>query len=47
MHLTVAQAVVKFLGAQYSESDGSEQKLFAGADGLLTQNEVRQLITVA
>jgi predicted kinase len=25
--LTVAQALVEFLGAQYSESDGEEQKL--------------------
>jgi hypothetical protein len=30
MRLTVAQAVVKFLGAQYSESHGVEQKLLGG-----------------
>ena len=28
IRLTVAQALVKFLGAQYSESDGVEQKAF-------------------
>jgi predicted kinase len=27
VRLTVAQALVKFLGAQYSESDDEEQKL--------------------
>ena len=29
VNLTVAQAVVKFLGGQYSESDGVETMLFA------------------
>ena len=29
LHLSVAQATVKFLGAQYSECDGTEQKLRA------------------
>ena len=29
IRLTVAQALVRFLGVQYSESDGAEQKLFA------------------
>ena len=38
--LTVAQAVVKFLGAQYSESDGVEQKLFAGCFGIFGHGNV-------
>jgi 3D-(3,5/4)-trihydroxycyclohexane-1,2-dione acylhydrolase (decyclizing) len=40
MKLTVAQAVVKFLGAQYSESDGVEQKLFAGCFGIFGHGNV-------
>ena len=40
VHLTVAQAVVKFLGAQYSESDGTEQKLFAGCFGIFGHGNV-------
>jgi len=40
VHLTVAQAVVKFLGAQYSESDGLEQKLFAGCFGIFGHGNV-------
>src|SRR3712207_510835 len=32
--LTVAQALVRFLAAQYSESDGVEQRLFAGCLGI-------------
>jgi 3D-(3,5/4)-trihydroxycyclohexane-1,2-dione acylhydrolase (decyclizing) len=40
LHLTVAQAVVKFLGAQYSESDGVEQKLFAGCFGIFGHGNV-------
>jgi 3D-(3,5/4)-trihydroxycyclohexane-1,2-dione acylhydrolase (decyclizing) len=40
MNLTVAQAVVKFLGAQYSESDGVEQKLFAGCLGIFGHGNV-------
>ena len=40
IHLTVAQAVVKFLGAQYSESDGDEQKLFAGCFGIFGHGNV-------
>jgi 3D-(3,5/4)-trihydroxycyclohexane-1,2-dione acylhydrolase (decyclizing) len=40
MRLTVAQAVVKFLGAQYSESDGVEQKLFAGCFGIFGHGNV-------
>ena len=38
--LTVAQAVVRFLGAQYSESDGEEQKLFAGCFGIFGHGNV-------
>ena len=40
VRLTVAQAVVKFLGAQYSESDGDEQKLFAGCFGIFGHGNV-------
>jgi 3D-(3,5/4)-trihydroxycyclohexane-1,2-dione acylhydrolase (decyclizing) len=36
----VAQALVKFLGAQYSESDGQEQKLFAGCFGIFGHGNV-------
>jgi 3D-(3,5/4)-trihydroxycyclohexane-1,2-dione acylhydrolase (decyclizing) len=40
VRLTVAQALVKFLGAQYSESDGDEQKLFAGCFGIFGHGNV-------
>ncbi len=40
IRLTVAQALVKFLGAQYSESDGEEQKLFAGCFGIFGHGNV-------
>ena len=40
VRLTVAQAVVKFLGAQYSESDGVEHKLFAGCLGIFGHGNV-------
>jgi 3D-(3,5/4)-trihydroxycyclohexane-1,2-dione acylhydrolase (decyclizing) len=40
VRLTVAQAVVRFLGAQYSESDGEEQKLFAGCFGIFGHGNV-------
>jgi 3D-(3,5/4)-trihydroxycyclohexane-1,2-dione acylhydrolase (decyclizing) len=40
VNLTVAQAVVKFLGAQYSSSDGVEQKLFAGCFGIFGHGNV-------
>jgi len=40
VRLTVAQAVVKFLGAQYSESDGDEQRLFAGCFGIFGHGNV-------
>ena len=38
--LTVAQAVVKFLAAQYSERDGVEQKLFEGCFGIFGHGNV-------
>ena len=41
--LTVAQATVKFLGRQYSESDGVEQKLFAGCLGIFGHGNVAGL----
>jgi 3D-(3,5/4)-trihydroxycyclohexane-1,2-dione acylhydrolase (decyclizing) len=40
VRLTVAQALVKFLGGQYSESDGQEQKLFAGCLGIFGHGNV-------
>jgi TPP-dependent trihydroxycyclohexane-1,2-dione (THcHDO) dehydratase len=40
MRLTVAQAVVRCLGTQYSESDGVEQKLFAGCLGIFGHGNV-------
>ncbi len=38
--LTVAQAMVKFLSVQYSESDGVEQRLFAGCFGIFGHGNV-------
>ncbi len=38
--LTVAQAVVRFLAAQWSERDGERQKLFAGCFGILGHGNV-------
>ncbi len=40
VRLTVAQAVVKFLGAQHSSADGVEQKLFAGCFGIFGHGNV-------
>ena len=40
IQLTVAQALVKFLGAQYSESNGEEQKLLAGCFGIFGHGNV-------
>jgi 3D-(3,5/4)-trihydroxycyclohexane-1,2-dione acylhydrolase (decyclizing) len=40
IQLTVAQALVKFLGAQYSESDGEEQRLFSGCFGIFGHGNV-------
>ncbi|MCR4513097.1 3D-(3,5/4)-trihydroxycyclohexane-1,2-dione acylhydrolase (decyclizing) [Aeromicrobium sp. 50.2.37] len=41
--LTVAQATIAFLGAQYSERDGVEHKLFAGAFGIFGHGNVAGL----
>ncbi len=43
VRLTVAQATINFLGAQYSESDGVEQKLFAGCLGIFGHGNVAGL----
>ena len=40
MRLTVAQALVRFLAAQYSERDGVEQKFFAGCWGIFGHGNV-------
>ncbi len=40
VRLTVAQALVRFLAVQYSESDGVEQKLFAGCFGIFGHGNV-------
>jgi 3D-(3,5/4)-trihydroxycyclohexane-1,2-dione acylhydrolase (decyclizing) len=40
VRLTVAQATVKFLAAQYSERDGVEQKLFEGCFGIFGHGNV-------
>ncbi len=40
IQLTVAQALVKFLASQYSESDGEEQRLFAGCFGIFGHGNV-------
>jgi len=40
MRLTVAQALVRFLAAQYSERDGVEHKLFAGCFGIFGHGNV-------
>jgi 3D-(3,5/4)-trihydroxycyclohexane-1,2-dione acylhydrolase (decyclizing) len=43
VELTVAQATVRFLAAQYSESDGVEQRLFAGCLGIFGHGNVAGL----
>jgi 3D-(3,5/4)-trihydroxycyclohexane-1,2-dione acylhydrolase (decyclizing) len=43
VELTVAQATVRFLAAQYSESDGVEQRLFAGCFGIFGHGNVAGL----
>ena len=43
LNLTVAQATVRFLAAQYSESDGVEQRLFAGCFGIFGHGNVAGL----
>ncbi len=40
VHLTVAQATVRFLSAQYSESDGVVQRLFVGCFGIFGHGNV-------
>ncbi|CNE23495.1 acetolactate synthase [Mycobacterium tuberculosis] len=40
---TVAQAVVRFLGAQYSERDGEERRFFAGCFGIFGHGNVAGL----
>ncbi|GAA1840663.1 3D-(3,5/4)-trihydroxycyclohexane-1,2-dione acylhydrolase (decyclizing) [Actinomadura bangladeshensis] len=41
--LTVGQAVVRFLGAQYSERDGEEHRFFAGCFGIFGHGNVAGL----
>ncbi|WP_226365320.1 3D-(3,5/4)-trihydroxycyclohexane-1,2-dione acylhydrolase (decyclizing) [Pseudonocardia sp. ICBG162] len=43
VRLTVAQATVRFLGAQYSERDGVRQKLFKGCFGIFGHGNVAGL----
>ena len=40
VRLTVAQALVRFLAAQFSESDGVERRLFAGCLGIFGHGNV-------
>src|SRR3954449_8341384 len=40
VNMTVAQAMVRFLSVQFSESDGVEQKLFAGCFGIFGHGNV-------
>ncbi|TDD27711.1 3D-(3,5/4)-trihydroxycyclohexane-1,2-dione acylhydrolase (decyclizing) [Actinomadura sp. KC06] len=40
MRLTVGQAVVRFLAAQYSERDGAERRFFAGCFGIFGHGNV-------
>jgi len=40
IRLTVAQALVRFLAAQYSERDGVEQRLIAGCFGIFGHGNV-------
>src|SRR4029079_11675386 len=40
MRLTVAQALIKFLANQYTERDGVEQRLIAGAFGIFGHGNV-------
>ncbi|BAK36952.1 3D-(3,5/4)-trihydroxycyclohexane-1,2-dione hydrolase [Microlunatus phosphovorus NM-1] len=43
VHLTVAQATIKFLSRQYSESDGVERKFFEGCFGIFGHGNVAGL----
>ena len=40
IRLTVAQATIRFLSNQYSERDGVEQRLIAGAFGIFGHGNV-------
>src|SRR5690606_5183279 len=40
MRLTVGQAVIRFLAAQYSERDGEERRFFAGCFGIFGHGNV-------
>ncbi len=43
VRLTVAQAIVKFLGQQYSERDGVKRKFFAGCFGIFGHGNIAGL----
>lgn len=43
IRLTVAQAIVRFLAAQYTERDGQQQRLFAGMFGIFGHGNVTGL----
>ena len=43
IRLTVGQALVRFLANQYSERDGAEQRLIAGAFGIFGHGNVAGL----
>jgi 3D-(3,5/4)-trihydroxycyclohexane-1,2-dione acylhydrolase (decyclizing) len=43
VRLTAAQALVRFLGAQYVERDGVEHKFFAGCFGIFGHGNVAGL----
>ena len=43
MRLTVAQALARFLSSQYSERDGTEQRLVAGCFGIFGHGNVAGL----
>ncbi|MCW2617597.1 MAG: 3D-(3,5/4)-trihydroxycyclohexane,2-dione hydrolase, partial [Modestobacter sp.] len=43
VRLTVSQAVVRFLAAQYTERDGQRQRLFAGCFGIFGHGNVAGL----
>ena len=40
IRLTMAQAIIKFLKAQYIERDGTEQQFFAGCFGIFGHGNV-------
>lgn len=43
MRLTVGQAVIRFLAAQYSERDGERRRFFAGCFGIFGHGNVAGL----